>query len=436
MDSWILQLRRPLRWPKVDAETTLERMVGRDPEDDPSSAAIGETFGLIVRLGRALLGFGLPAHRLETVLSELAESLGYRLDVLCTPTGMMLTIADTESRRTRVVRVDPGGTDLERLALLQRLVDRVESRELSPREASRRLDMLLRRPSRYGSVSTAGAMALASASAAVLLGGGIRDLLPASALGLLVGLLVESASKVPTLGRMLPALAALGTTVLTRGLVSAFDGLHETALLLSAIIVLLPGFTLTVATMELASAHVVSGTSRLVGALATLVQMGFGVALGLQLTSAWPDPVLTEPHVPAWLMPAAYLGAGLAFSVVLKAAPKDLPWILLATAIAVLGTFAGNQWLGPELGALLGALLIGLLAHIWARRTRRPALVLLTPGILILVPGSVGFLSVASMLDSEVLIAIETAFRMLLVATSLAAGVLLASVAVPPRRNL
>lgn len=437
MDSWILQRRKwPLRWPRVSAETTLERMVGEAPEDDPSSAALGETFGLIVRLGRALLGFGLPAHRLEATLCELATSLGYRLDVLCTPTGMMLTLSDEQSRKTRVVRVDPGETDLERLALLQRLVDRVESRELSPKEASRRLEHLIAKPSRYGSVATVAAMALASASSAALLGGGVQDLLPAALLGLLVGLLVETAAKAPTLGRLIPALAALGTTVLARILVGAFEGLHETALLLSAVIVLLPGFTLTVATMELASAHVVSGTSRLVGALATLVQMGFGVALGLELTQSWPGPAVDDAVAPGWLLPLGYLGAGLAFSVVLKAAPRDVPWVLLATTIAVLGALAGNGWLGPELGALVGATLIGLLAHAYARRTRRPALVLLTPGMLILVPGSVGFLSVASMLDSEVLVAVQTAFRMLLVATSLAAGVLLASVAVPPRRSL
>ena len=63
-------------------------------------------------------------------------------------------------------------------------------------------------------------------------------------------------------------------------------------------------------------------------------------------------------------------------------------------------------------------------------------LLLLTPGILMLVPGSVGFLSVASMVESDITGALQTGFRMLLIATSLAAGVLIATVAVPPRRAL
>jgi uncharacterized membrane protein YjjB (DUF3815 family) len=56
--------------------------------------------------------------------------------------------------------------------------------------------------------------------------------------------------------------------------------------------------------------------------------------------------------------------------------------------------------------------------------------------MLMLVPGSVGFLSVSSMLEADVVAALETAFRMILIATALAAGVLVASVAIPPRRPL
>ena len=102
----------------------------------------------------------------------------------------------------------------------------------------------------------------------------------------------------------------------------------------------------------------------------------------------------------------------------------------------MIGARLGRAWLGPEIGAFLGATAIALVAHAHARFRDRPALLLLTPGMLMLVPGSVGFLSVSSMLDSDVVAALETAFRMILIATALAAGVLVASVAVPPRRAL
>ncbi len=423
--------------PKLpDAETTLERMVGEDPETEPCDPAIDETFGLLLRVGRALLRFGLPAHRVEALLGELADTLGYRVDVLCTPTGMIVTLSDGHRRRTRVVRDAATGTDLERLGLLHRLVRRVELRELSPREASARLDKVLAKPDRYGPLVMGLGVAVASAASAALLGGGLVDLLPALLLGALVGGLHALSGRAPSLGRILPAVAGTLATVLARLLVLALPGAHESILVLAAVIVLLPGFTLTVATMELASAHVVSGTARLVGALATLVQLGFGVALGHRLADWLPAPAALDSAAPAWLVPVGFVVAGLAFAVNLKAAPRDLPKVVLATLVAAGTAHLGRVWLGPELGALIGATVIGLISHAYARGGRRPALLLLTPGILILVPGSLGFLSVSSMLDSNVLAAAETAFRMLLIATSLAAGVLLASVAVPPRRSL
>jgi uncharacterized membrane protein YjjB (DUF3815 family) len=60
----------------------------------------------------------------------------------------------------------------------------------------------------------------------------------------------------------------------------------------------------------------------------------------------------------------------------------------------------------------------------------------MVPGILFLVPGSVGFRSFASLLESDVVSGVETAFRMALVAIALVAGLLVANVVVPPRKAL
>ena len=53
-----------------------------------------------------------------------------------------------------------------------------------------------------------------------------------------------------------------------------------------------------------------------------------------------------------------------------------------------------------------------------------------------LVPGSIGYRSLASFLADDVLSGVETAFRMALVAISLVGGLLLANVLFTPRRSL
>lgn len=442
MDSWILQARKllePLRRNRraLGGETTLDRLVGQEARSDEASVRLASSFAFVLRLGRALLSFGLPAQRVEEALGRVAQALGLEIDALATPTALVVTASDGQRRRTRLARVEPGETDLERLTALHALVGRVERRELGPGEAAERIELVQARAPRYPEVVTVLAYGLASAASAVLLGGSLVDSSAALALGTTVGVMARLAHRVATLGRILPALAAMVSTLLARAIAAGGAAVHEPVLVLASVIVLLPGFTLTVATLELATAHVVSGTARLVGGFSTLLQLGFGVALGHRVAQLLPAvaearPVENAEHV----VLIAHAVAALAFTLLLRAAPRDAPWIVIGAAVSVAGARLGKAWLGPELGAFLGALCIGLVSHVHARIKDGPVLLLLTPGMLMLVPGSLGFLSVASMLQADVVAALETAFRMILVATSLAAGVLVATVAIPPRRAL
>ena len=94
---------------------------------------------------------------------------------------------------------------------------------------------------------------------------------------------------------------------------------------------------------------------------------------------------------------------------------------------------AGVTALGPELGAFVGALCVGLLAGAYARFARRPALIVLLPGVVLLVPGSLGFRSVSSFLETNAIDGVQGAFTMLIVATSLVVGLLSAAALTPPR---
>ena len=92
--------------------------------------------------------------------------------------------------------------------------------------------------------------------------------------------------------------------------------------------------------------------------------------------------------------------------------------------------------LGPELGILAGALLVGVISNAYARLLNRPASVAGVPGMLLLVPGAIGFHSFAAFTRLDTLAGIELAFQMILVAMALVAGLLLANVALPPRKAL
>jgi uncharacterized membrane protein YjjB (DUF3815 family) len=91
--------------------------------------------------------------------------------------------------------------------------------------------------------------------------------------------------------------------------------------------------------------------------------------------------------------------------------------------------------LGPELGAFVGALLVGGASNLYALFRDRPSQIPLAPGILLLVPGSIGFRSLASLLDRQVISGVEAAFTMVLTAIALVSGLLVANVVIPRRTS-
>ena len=85
MASWLDRMTSPLR--EAGAETTLDEVVREAAEGDPRAHELATTFELVLGVGRALLGFGLPAQRLEEALERLATALGFALDCYSTPTA-------------------------------------------------------------------------------------------------------------------------------------------------------------------------------------------------------------------------------------------------------------------------------------------------------------------------------------------------------------
>ncbi|MFM2161106.1 MAG: hypothetical protein RLZZ383_618, partial [Pseudomonadota bacterium] len=196
-------------------------------------------------------------------------------------------------------------------------------------------------------------------------------------------------------------------------------------------IVLLPGLSLTVGWIEVAAGHLASGTHRVAGALLALFELVIGVGAADAVVGEGFAPRASERALPDWGAPVAVVAAALAFAVLLNARRRDLPWVMISCAVAWLGAKLGAP-LGPSLGAGVAALGVGLYANVWGRLAGRTVIVPMVPGVLLLVPGAVGFRSVAALLSGDVLPGIALLFGMGLAAGSLAAGLLLASALAGP----
>ena len=91
------------------------------------------------------------------------------------------------------------------------------------------------------------------------------------------------ADKWVTLSVALPVIASFLVTVIAVKVVAPFVHDDPIRLVAPALITFLPGATLTIATIELASDQIVSGASRLVWGVSQLLLLAFGVFVGLSL---------------------------------------------------------------------------------------------------------------------------------------------------------
>jgi uncharacterized membrane protein YjjB (DUF3815 family) len=184
--------------------------------------------------------------------------------------------------------------------------------------------------------------------------------------------------------------------------------------------------------IELSTRHLSSGTARLAGALVTFLGLGFGVALGVQLGAGIGAVAVTmgwqwrpsNPALPAWSEWVGLLIAPLCFTVLLRARRQDAPWIVAASVLAYATTRLTGRVVDESLAAFLGAFVVSAAATVVARLRATSSQVMTVPGLLILVPGSIGLRSMTSFSANQVVTGVETAFQVSVIAISLAAGLL------------
>ena len=382
----------------------------------------------VLRLGSALHAYGYASPALERALVTASTRLGLVGEFFSTPTSIFVAFGSGSGQRTFLTRVEPGGISLGKLADIDGNARAVVDGSLTPSEALSRIEAIEQQPPPFSSLLATVASGVASGAACRLLGGGAGDVVVATGLGILIGLLGVAAGRL-RLQQGLFELIASALVSAAALMAAAFGlGLSPAVSTLAGLIIVIPGFSLTIAMAELAARHLVSGTARLAGAFTVFLAITFGVAVGRRMVTALvalPPPGVVVP-LPVWTLWAAVLVTPIAVTVLLQGRVRDMPWITLASVAGFFGGQAGAALLGPALGGCVGALTVGLAAHLYEHWIGRPALVPLVPSVLLLVPGSTGFRSLASLLDQQVVVGIDGVFATLLTAASLVAGLLLA----------
>ena len=406
------------------------------PQTSPSAPPPEIAFCL--ELGRAYQASGIPAHRFEEALTRVSQRLGLEGQFFALPTAFFATLGWQGQQWTFFQRSLPGDVELERLSDLQETTDALIASRLGAAEAAERVRAIQAAPPRWGAAMTVLCFGLGSAPAAQFFGGGWREVLLTGLFGLLVGLVAVLLGRRQGLSRLVYPVSGALAGFLALAAAWRFPHVSPQVLTVSGLIVLVPGLRLVVSMNELATGNHVSGTARLVDTGMTFLSLGFGVALGQRLAAPLLARALLGRPLP---LPAWTLAIGLpliagAFVVLFRARPRDFPWILAASVLAFLGARQGALWLGPQFGVGLGAFVLGLASNAFSHWKGRPSIVTLLPGLVVLVPGGLGFQGLGFIIQNQLVVGLDTAFQALFVAIALLMGLLLAQATLQPRAAL
>ena len=413
-------------------------------QDSGTLAPLKIRIGFVIDLAKRLHEYGTAAPRLEEVINLVSARLGLSCNVLSTPTSIVMSFSDPAreddlAEITQVVRLSPGSVDLKRLCEVDEIAGQVIDGRLDLAAGRRRL-----REFRLPLVSTAsrtwlvGSYAVSAGSVAAILHTGWTGVATAALVGALIGVVYLLSLRRPNIAAAWDAIAAFIATLIATLVAVYVAPLAVRSVVIASLIVLMPGLALTTAVRELSSQHLISGTARMMGAVATLLKLAFGTVAATQLC-AWFDlvpPDRAEAALPQWTEWLAVLAAAFAFAVLFRTPRRYAPIVIVSVMLGYACTQLGGAYIAPAFGVFFGSLVIGASSNLFARVADLPGALVREPGIVLMVPGSVGFRTLSFVFERDVLLGLDTAVSLLVLLLSIVAGLLFGDLLVPPRKTL
>lgn len=408
-------------------------------DGSPSAASVRsssapDVFAFLLELGKALLATGDAVSDIELRLVQAAKAYGQPdARVMVLPTAV--AISGGPRQPATLATVDTDGSlgsagaqlRLDQITEVLHIARAAGAGEMPVDHGLIALGRVHEMPSRYNPLVTILGYVVVTLGIGLILEPSV-PLLPAyAALGLLVALLRDGATRVPGLATILPVLAA--ATVST--IAFAMSGRYEAAPLaelIAPLVLFLPGALLTMATVDLASVEVVTGASRFVAGLLQLALLAFGIVAGAMLVGV---TATRSSHGPtdvlgSWAPWAGVLLFAVGTALQHSAPRRSLPWLLLVLYAAWGGQLLGEALFGAGLSGFVGGLVVAPLAMFIERfPSAPPALVSFLPAFWLLVPGALGLIGFTQLVGNEPIAGVTSFVAALVSVIAIALGILI-----------
>ncbi|KAJ5459608.1 uncharacterized protein N7458_001160 [Penicillium daleae] len=356
----------------------------------------------LIRLCRALMKYGAPTHRLEEYMRMTARVLEIDGQFLYIPGCMIISFDDASTHTTevKVVRSDQG-IDLGKLADVHEIYKEVIHDVIGVEEAIQRLDETMKRHNKFHILFLIFAHGCASASVGPFaFNARPIDMPIAFLLGCLLGVLQLIFYPKSSLYSNVFEISA---AVLTSFLARAFGSIRYqgeplfcfSALAQAAIALILPGYTVLCASLELQSRSIVAGSVRMVYAIIYSLFLGFGITIGTAVYGLLDSQATTAYTCPASPINNEYLQRfpfvllfTACLAIVNHAKWKQIPvMMVISLAGYVVSYFSSKRFYSnTQVSNALGAFVIGVMGNVYSRVRHGLAAAAMLPAIFVLVP--------------------------------------------------
>ena len=389
---------------------------------------------LVADLGYELAMAGAVTFRVEESVNRIMSAYGIQAECFAIPNNLIVSIETPEGKpMTRMRRIGYHGNDLDAVERFSGLSRALCNRKPDPSTGMEWLQYVRDSRVYYSAAFSYLGDFLGAAGFCVLFGGSWIDCFFSGICGMLIGFVDEFMARL----RANQFFTTIASSFLMALLAYGLEAFHiiqsPDAVIIGALMLLVPGLLFTNAMRDIIYGDTNSGVNRITQVLLVAVALALGTAVAWNTaTLLWGTPVSADTLAHSFLLlclgtfVACYGFAVLfnihGFGVVICALGGVLTWVVYNRTMA---------WGGSELaGYFFGAVVAAIYAEIMARIRKYPAISYLVVAIFPLIPGAGVYYSMLHAVRGEMEQFASRGMFTAAIAGIMAVGILLVSTSV------
>jgi uncharacterized membrane protein YjjB (DUF3815 family) len=272
---------------------------------------------------------------------------------------------------------------------------------------------------------------------ALLLSASWTDVLIAALLSAVVYGLVLMSGRLIWLAKPLEFASALVAGILANVLAWFLPGSDAFTTTLCGVVVLVPGWGLTVGLAEITANMTASGLQRLINAILTSVKLFIGAMIGTWIVSCFLSipPAMEVADKSGFWSWVAVAGLMIGLAMIFQVRRDDFIWAIAGGLLAYAGIVIGARF-GYWQGSFIGAMALGAFAYLYSWLYRRPSSIVMLTGIMILVPGAASIIGLYAGHNGSAANVIGAEWRVFVIAMAIIAGLIVPYTTLPRHATL